>query len=82
MSIKGKVTIATLGAATLLVFGENVAMWIEAILQILLLATALGAGEAVIIGDCLKHVEPDGALLALEVARLQLDAVERAHCVT
>ena len=41
----------------------------------------LVAGQAVVIGDCFKHVKPDVALLALKVPRLELDSIQRAHCV-
>jgi len=43
---------------------------------------SLVAGQAVVVGDCFEHVEPDVALLALKVPRLELDSVQRAHCVT
>ena len=41
----------------------------------------LTAHQDVIIGDGLEHVEPDAALLALEVPGLELDAIQRAHRV-
>lgn len=33
-------------------------------------------GETEVVRDGLKHIEPDGTLLALEVTRLKPDAIE------
>ena len=58
---------------------QHVAMRVEARV---VRTWGLVAGQAVIIGDRFKHVEPDIALLALEVSGLELDSVQRAHRVT
>ena len=41
----------------------------------------LVAGQAVVIGDCFEHVQPNVALLTFKVPRLELDSIQRAHCV-
>lgn len=59
-----------------IVVWQNVPVRVHSILD----ALRARIPETVIVGYSLEHVEPDGALLALEVPRLQLDPVQGVDC--
>ena len=67
--------VKTAWATWFVILGQCKSMWIHSVFNALWACVS----QTVIIADCLKHVQPDSALLALKMPRFQFDPIQRSY---